>query len=131
MQLMHLLFMLLHLCFLCFVDHCLSFCPFLFTIVLSVLLFAVSDCLFGSFKLLLQLKANSWYGNFTVVDLCDRIYWVLHAPQFLLIKWWQIYLVTNVRWVSELFNTIFQLYTMYLGENKLIFNEMMMRSALY
>ena len=39
----------------------------------------------------------------------------------------------TVEWVSEwlLFNTNSAIFQRYHGENKLIFNEMMMRSALY
>ena len=38
----------------CFVDRCLSFCPFFLAIVLSVLPFTDSDYHFGIFKLFLN-----------------------------------------------------------------------------
>ena len=42
--------------YVCFVDRCLSFCTFLLTIVLSVLLrYTDSDCPFGIFKLFLRI----------------------------------------------------------------------------
>jgi len=44
-----------------FVDRCLSFYPFLFTIVLSVLLrFTDSDYPFGIFKLFFSLRGKLW-----------------------------------------------------------------------
>jgi hypothetical protein len=44
----------------CFVDHCLSFCTFFLTIVLSVLQFTDSDYPFGIFKLFLNYLMNSY-----------------------------------------------------------------------
>ena len=45
--------------YVCFVGHCLSFCPFLLAIALSVLpRYPDSDYLFGIFKLLLHMQIH-------------------------------------------------------------------------
>ena len=67
--------------FVCFVDPCLSFCPFSLIIVLSAILrYADSDYPFGIFKLF--LIPNNKAPEFTRIFSGDQFLWYIqHPPQ--------------------------------------------------
>jgi len=127
--------------YVCFVDRCLSFCTFFFWSLCCLLFFDIR------FLIAPLISSSSSYTEPVTVNhdvLCwasgceswcvilYKLLWIICVLQ-VKINYMHYSLMGQIEWVSEwvVLSANSAIFQQYHGENKLIFNELMMRSAFY